>query len=100
MTTKNEIEVLKAKVRAIKSRLHSLNTRISEIEQGFPSSTLKAFVDQNTCVGCGICRDVCPAGAIAVEEVAIVDPKRCTGCGHCVEQCPSGAIILHSEQVL
>ena len=100
MTMKNEIEELKAKVQVIKGRLHALNIRISRIEKGIPASVLKASVDHDLCIGCGICRDVCPVDAIAIAEVANVNSKRCTGCGHCITQCPSGAITLRSATVI
>jgi ferredoxin len=90
-----KLEELKIKVKALEDRLRNLETRIRGIERGFPSSALIAFVDEDSCIGCGICRDVCAAGAISVEEVAEVDPKRCTGCGQCVAQCPEGALTLH-----
>ncbi len=80
--------------RTIKGKLHSLEKRIREVEQGSNPSAYIAFVDPNRCVGCGTCREFCPAWAICLEETAQVDPKRCTGCGHCVEQCPMGALTL------
>lgn len=33
----------------------------------FDEETEKVFIDQNVCIGCGVCEAVCPAGAIIVE---------------------------------
>ena len=90
-----QIQVLREQARAIEVRLRCLDKRISELDHGFTPSDFKALVDTDTCVGCGICQKVCPAGAISVEEIARVDPKRCIGCGCCVDQCPQGALALH-----
>ena len=32
--------------------------------------------------------------AIALEDVAVVDQERCIGCGVCVTRCDSGALAL------
>jgi ferredoxin len=93
---KKQIEMLKEQARAIEIRLRSLEKRISEFEHGFKPSPFKASVDPEICVGCGACQEVCPTGAIFVEEIAIIDPKRCIGCGRCIEQCPRGALTMHS----
>ena len=44
-------------------------------------------------VGCTLCLDLCPAGAIepAGDQVAI-DEFVCAGCGACASACPSGAV--------
>ena len=89
------IQALKEQARAIEARLRSLDKRISELEHGFKPSAFTASVDTDMCVGCGACQEVCPSGAISVEEIAIIDPKRCIGCGRCVDQCPQGALALH-----
>lgn len=56
-------------------------------------------VDPALCVGCGICRDACPATAIQVtdrpQKKAHVDPKRCIRCYCCHELCPKSAVELH-----
>jgi len=57
-------------------------------------SSLLASVIAERCAGCGICAQVCPAGAITVDEVASVDARACTGCGRCVAECPQDALTL------
>ena len=58
------------------------------------------------CVGCGVCQEVCPYGAIALDEeegVARVTPALCKGCGVCASSCRSGALTVagvNDEQVL
>jgi heterodisulfide reductase subunit A len=52
------------------------------------------------CVACGVCVEVCPAGAAELVEVrggrqAEINPALCKGCGLCVAACRGGAIILH-----
>lgn len=46
----------------------------------------------DNCVACGACVDVCPQGAITVEDVAVIDEAACVDCGACVDECPSNAI--------
>ena len=56
-----------------------------------------ACVDQDLCVGCGICETFCAYGAIAVDPVtgkAEVNESLCEGCGGCAAHCPSGAASL------
>ena len=65
-------------------------------------SPLISQIDQETCIGCGLCVERCPFGAIEPEQIAegIVRakniPASCKGCGICAASCPTRAIdMLH-----
>ncbi|MBN2049868.1 MAG: electron transfer flavoprotein subunit alpha [Spirochaetales bacterium] len=49
------------------------------------------------CVGCGVCEQVCPYGAITMENDLPLFGPECTLCGACVEACPYDAIIIVKE---
>ena len=51
--------------------------------------------DDDACVGCGVCLDICPVQALTLEDdVAVVDEAWCIGCGLCVPRCATGAAGL------
>jgi len=56
---------------------------------------ITAFVNEEACSGCKVCRSVCPYKAIgfdAEQGVSRVNALLCHGCGTCVAACPSGAM--------
>lgn len=77
----------------------------------------KAFISQEDCVGCGLCKKVCPYQAIIYtpipcEEVCpvkaitknpdgteVIDKNKCIYCGRCMLACPYGAIMERSKIV-
>ena len=61
---------------------------------------MTAEVLARRCVACGLCVEVCPAGAAELVEIrgrrqAEINPALCKGCGLCVAGCRGGAITLH-----
>lgn len=51
-------------------------------------------VDEKKCIGCAICMDECPMGAIHMspDNLPIFEVDNCIGCAMCVNQCLIGAI--------
>ena len=59
------------------------------------SSGYVSRVDENRCVGCGACAEICPFEAIALKNgLAAVDVARCMGCAVCVPRCDQEALSL------
>ena len=59
------------------------------------------WIDENECVGCGVCIDSCPEGAISMKnEKATINQDKCTFCGECFSACPQEAIRPNSENPL
>ena len=53
------------------------------------------YTDEEECVGCGDCIEVCPVDALTLEEdFTTVDEEWCIGCGICVAKCSNGAAKL------
>jgi heterodisulfide reductase subunit A-like polyferredoxin len=71
-----------------------------------PAESATAVVDPELCAGCGMCVEVCPYGAPALEPlwgVSRINDVLCKGCGTCAVTCPSKAIRLQhftAKQIL
>jgi len=55
-----------------------------------------SHVDENLCIGCGICISICPYKAMEKDEMGIarVTEVLCKGCGTCAASCPMRAITM------
>jgi electron transport complex protein RnfB len=57
-----------------------------------------AVIDENWCIGCTLCLDVCPTDAIlgSNKQMHTVIERYCTGCELCVPVCPVDCIGLEN----
>lgn len=55
-----------------------------------------AVIDENLCIGCTLCLQVCPVDAIigAAKQMHTIIPELCTGCDLCVPPCPVDCIAM------
>ncbi|NHI90941.1 MAG: CoB--CoM heterodisulfide reductase iron-sulfur subunit A family protein [Candidatus Lokiarchaeota archaeon] len=71
-----------------------------QLQKGIQLELTTAIVDEELCVGCGLCELICPYEANSMiqknpfEILATTDEIKCKGCGTCVAACPVGARTL------
>jgi len=53
-------------------------------------------VDNDKCIGCGECVDVCPVEVYEVQDgkSVAINEEECLGCESCVEVCEPGALTV------
>lgn len=59
--------------------------------------TVHTIIDEDICIGCGLCVKVCPFGTISMQDgKATVSGEISLNCGHCMAACPVEAIRVTS----
>ncbi len=107
-----EIELVGAEVSEIRVSGYRLPATVEELSidqhltwwQKPMAPYLKDWLSQSPrvrvkkCIACGICREACPAAAIAIigrkRKSASIDDQKCIRCYCCHELCPEGAVEL------
>jgi NAD-dependent dihydropyrimidine dehydrogenase PreA subunit len=56
----------------------------------------KPHIDEELCIGCGECVDICPNEVLELEneKAVVIDEDECVGCESCIEVCEQEAITV------
>ncbi|MDQ0205006.1 4Fe-4S dicluster domain-containing protein [Pectinatus haikarae] len=52
-------------------------------------------INNDLCIGCGRCSEICPGTLIELTEqhkAIMIYPRDCWGCASCLKECPTGAV--------
>ncbi len=58
-----------------------------------------AQTEDDRCVRCGRCAEVCPTGAVAAADPVATAAERCIFCCACVKNCPTGARVMAQPRI-
>ena len=57
------------------------------------------LIDEEKCIGCGECVDICPSEVLELvdEKAVAVNAEDCVGCESCIEVCEQEAITVEER---
>lgn len=68
------------------------------IEEGYLLRSEKCFVVQEkSCIGCGVCTQVCPRGNYELTSQGVKTEGDCDFCFACIQNCPQKAIVFAKD---
>ena len=56
--------------------------------------------DEEQCIKCGKCKDVCPVDAICIGDTISTNSNTCIFCSACVKNCPTGAREITDKTII
>lgn len=60
----------------------------------------KIKIDEQRCIGCGKCAELCPMKNLHIEDNLAKAADRCTMCYRCINHCPKQAVTLLGKRVV
>ncbi len=80
--------IISGKAAAARASIIMANKRVK-------TEAVTAVVNEDLCIGCGLCEELCPYGAPRVENgKSRIIEALCRGCGICAVECPRQAITM------
>lgn len=80
--------------------IHPVMDKVGRPNSKKDTTTVKIFVDEDRCLGDGLCVAFCPSAVLDIKEkngrriAEVVSPEQCSQCYTCVGQCPERAIQI------
>lgn len=88
----------------ISAKAASARAAILMANRKMKAEAITARVNEDLCIGCGLCEELCPFGAHRIEEGKSKTIEAvCRGCGVCAAECPRRAITMRhydDQQIL
>lgn len=81
------------------SKKKTVDDRFIKITQTLWVDSIELIFDMDSCIGCELCRQVCPKESLGLEKqgertVPHVDLETCSLCGLCATFCPTRAVTM------
>ena len=69
---------------------------------GVCKALISYYINQDDCIGCGLCAKNCPTDAISKTEnkTYVIDQEKCIKCGSCLSDCPDKAKAVVLQDAL
>lgn len=55
--------------------------------------------DTDKCNACGVCVNICPTGAVSLQQSSFTDVNECILCGACVKYCAQDARVMITPEI-
>ena len=61
--------------------------------------TNRLKINPHKCIGCGLCKNLCPMSNITIKNGHVISSNKCTMCYRCISRCPEQAITLLGKRI-